>query len=52
MLYFPLPRAARRVHPFSRAYPALVDEARRGTHRHKRPIYVQRPHALERYLCD
>jgi len=50
VLYFPLPRAARRLHPDSRAYQALLDEARRGQPRHKRPIYVQRAHALQRYL--
>jgi len=48
MLYFPLPPQARRLHPDSRAYQALLDEARRGTPRHKRPIYVQRAHALQR----
>ncbi len=52
MLYLPLPHAARRLHTDSAAYAALLDEARRGTQRHKRPIYVQRPHALARYLCD
>jgi len=50
MLYFPLPRAAYRLHPDSRAYQALLDEARRGQPRHKRPIYVQRAHAIQRYL--
>lgn len=52
MLYFRLPRAARRLHPDSPVYAALLDEARQGTPRWKRPIYVQRPHALARYLCD
>ena len=50
MLYFPLPSIAHRLHPDSRAYQALLDEARRGTPRWKRPVYVQRAHALQRYL--
>ena len=50
MLYFPLPPQTYRLHPDSRAYQALLDEARRGAPRWKRPIYVQRAHALQRYL--
>ena len=34
----------------ARVAPALLDEARRGTPRWKRPIYVQRAHAIQRYL--
>lgn len=50
MLYYPLPAAARRLHPDSPDYAALLDEARRGEPRWKRPVYVQRPHCLQRFL--
>lgn len=50
MLYYPLPAIARRLHPNSATYAALLAEARRGEPRWKRPVYVQRPHTLARYL--